>query len=118
MKRRAALWLSLGFGAAPFAFGVVRRLNSHHDLLVLWMALASGVMAILIYALAKANPVASMNRTAYAFLTLVLCTVAGAMAAFRAGASGAGGVWAVAAVIGICWALSFWFRSYVRASVG
>ena len=115
MGKRAAFFLSILFAIAPFMFGVVRRLGSHHDLIVLWMALTSAVVAALVYAASRTRP--GSNRNGVAFLTLVLCTVAGALAAFRAGATGAPGVWAVASVIGICWALSFWLRSFARTGV-
>lgn len=109
MRRGTTLFLSALFAIAPFVFGIVRLLGPHADMVVLWMALASGVTTALVYAASKTRP--EINKTGVALLALVLATSAGALASFRAGATGAPGVWAVATVIGICWALSLWLRA-------
>jgi hypothetical protein len=98
--------LSVALAAAPFAFGVIRYLQTGSDRRMLWMALAAHIGAGVVM-------LAGGRRTgvAIAVVALVVATSLAALVAYRLGASAAAGVWPVALVFGFCVTASYAIRS-------
>lgn len=99
--------LSMLFAAAPIVAALIRALGIHHDLRMLWMALASLFGASAVMVLAEARVRAPRAILALACLALVLGTLLAAWTAYRLGATAAAGIWLVSLVLAGCWAASF-----------
>ena len=118
MRRSAAQWrmhiLSLIFAILPPAFGAIRFVQTHSDLRMLWMALASliGVSAVMLLGRAR-------DRTTGAILTLaVMALVVGTLlarwTAIRLGATAESGIILVGLVLSFCWVASFALDAFSR----
>jgi hypothetical protein len=103
MRRPAIPLGAVVLAAAPFVFAAIRAANARHDLRMLWMALA---------ALAGAAAVGAIGRPrgsvlARAVLVLLLGTALAARTGYRLGATAAAGVWPVAFVLALCFAVAY-----------
>jgi hypothetical protein len=98
-------FLSILFAAAPFVFGLVRRLETGYDSRLLGMALASLVGASGIMVIGKGHGKRRiLARSAATFVSAMLFT---GMAGLLLGATSAAGVWGIGFVFGACWAASY-----------
>ena len=100
------LVLSVAFALAPFAFGLLRYVETGSDLRMLWMALASAVGAMIVRAFVRARGAQSGN-TLPAIATLVIATAFATAMGMMLGATMGPGVFMVALVQGTCWMMSF-----------
>lgn len=106
--------LSIAFAIAPIAFALIRAVRSHHDLRMLWMALAAliGTAAVMIAGHAR------RRRTRELFLlasvALVVAMLLAGWTAIHLGATAAAGIWPVASVLSICWVMSFVLDAIAR----
>ena len=104
--------LAIAFAAAPFGFGMLRFVT-RADTTGVWMALASGVGALMVRAIAASRGIRGSTLAVLVSTLAVATTVAGA-AAFLVGATSGAGVWMVAFVMGLCWMASFLFDALSR----
>jgi hypothetical protein len=97
--------LSVLFAAGPFGVAFVRAVQTGHDVRLLWMAVASfvGATAATTVANAGSRKLSALLTWSSAFLIATL--LAGTTAWLRR-ATAAPGIWAVAAVFGLCSAVS------------
>ena len=102
--------LSIAFAAAPFAFGLIRLVNTGSDLRMLWMALASCLGAFAVRSIGKARSRKPSAVLAWAAVTFVIATLFAGVTAFLLGATAGPGASAVACVFGLCWAASYALR--------
>ena len=98
--------LSILFAAAPFAFGLIRFVQTGHDARMLWMALASGIGAAAVIMIARGRS-RRMGVAALSAIVLAVATLLAAAAAYLLGARAAAGVWLVALVLALCWTASY-----------
>lgn len=105
--------LSILFALAPFGAALIRARQSG-DVRMFWMALAGLAAAALIASVAKS--LNAVGTGMVAAVTLVVATVAAAAArlAFGGMSVGSVGLWMVAAVFGICFAISTAFLAKLR----
>jgi hypothetical protein len=104
--------LSILFAAAPFVFGLVRRLETGYDSRLLWMALASLVGAAGIMVIGKGHGKRRvLARSAATFVSAMLFT---GIAALLLGATSAPGIWGIGFVFGACWAASYALNALSR----
>lgn len=106
--------LSIVFAILPPVFGAIRFIQTHSDLRMLWMALASLLGAGAVMFLGRAR-----DRTTGAVLTLSIVALVVAMllagwTAMRLGATAAPGIWLVAFVLSFCWVTSFALDAFSR----
>ncbi len=104
-RERSLYLLSIAFAMAPFAFGIVRAVQTGHDFRLLWMALASFLGAAAVTAIVKAR---NGNPTAFALsaAVFVISALFAALTGFLLGARAGPGTWMVAVVLALCWAAS------------
>jgi len=95
--------LAVAFTAAPFVFGLIRYLETGSDLRMLWMAAASFIGALVVWAIAKSRTDNSRSTPVFAIATLVVATLFAGFAAILLGATAGPGAWMVAFVLGLCW---------------
>ena len=100
-RKQAIYWLSILFAVAPFAFATIRLLQTRSDLRLFGMAIASFLGTSGVMAIAKGPARQPLVLFAVTFITATLC--AGAIG-FLLGATAGPGLWAVAGVLGLCWA--------------
>ena len=102
-RERSLYLLSIAFAIAPFAFGIIRAVQTGHDFRLLWMALASFLGAAAVTAIVKAR---NGNPTAFALsaAVFVMSALFAALTGFLLGARAGPGTWMVAVVLGLCWA--------------
>lgn len=98
--------LSIPFAAAPFAFALVRVLQTGDDLRLLWMAFASCIGASVVMVIGKARSRKPNVVLALSAVVLLIATLFAGVTAFMLGATASPGIWAVAFFFGICWAVS------------
>lgn len=98
--------LSILFAAAPFAFALVRALQTGDDLRLLWMAFASYIGASVVMVIGKARSRKPNVALAFSAVVLLIATLLAGATAFMLGATASPGIWAVAFFFGICWAVS------------
>jgi hypothetical protein len=96
--------LSLIFAAAPFAVALIRAVQTGRDLRLLWMALGGFVAAAAVTVVAKSRR--GTPRVVSSVGTFVLATLVAGAVAMLLGARAAPGIWAVAGVFGLCFAIS------------
>jgi hypothetical protein len=104
--------LAIAFAAVPFGFGLLRFVT-RADTTGVWMALAAGLGALLVRAVAASRGIRS-STLAVLISTLVIATVAAGAAAFAVGTTSGPGMWMVAFVIGLCWTMSLLFDALSR----
>lgn len=105
MKRSVAIPLSILFGAAPFAFGLIRLVQTGRDFRLLWMAVASFVGALIVMAIVRVSSRQLTVRT-LALGTFVGSALLAEVTGFMLGARAGPGTVMVAFVLALCWAAS------------
>jgi hypothetical protein len=106
-RHRSFYFLAILFRVAPFAFGLLRATQAS-DYRMLWMALASLLGAALVGLMARRHGRDSKEILAIAAVVLAVSTLLAGLTARLLGATAAAGIWAVAIVFGLCWAISYW----------
>lgn len=99
--------LSNVFGVAPFAFGLLRYVQTGYDLRMLWMAVASFVGAGLVWVTAKGRSDRARTTLTFSILTLVVTTLLATLTGFMLGATSGPGAWMVAFVFGLSWTATY-----------
>jgi hypothetical protein len=102
-RERFIYLLAILFAAVPFAFGLLRALNTGTDFRYLWVAITSFIAASAVMGAAKAS---SRTPLSLAAMVLVVATLVAAATAFLLGARSAPAVLVVALAFGLCWAAS------------
>ena len=95
--------LAIAFTAAPFVFGLIRYLETGSDLRMLWMAGASFIGALAVWAIAKSRKDRTRSTLVFSIATLVVSTLFAGFTAILLGATSGPGGWMVAFVLGLCW---------------
>ena len=98
--------LSILFAAIPFAFAIVRALQTGSDFRYVWVALGSFVGAAAVMAIGKARQRTPAGVLALAVVALIVASVLAGMVAFAVGASSLLAVAVVAVGFGGCHAAS------------
>lgn len=106
--------LSFLFGAIPFAFAIVRALQTGSDLRYGWVALGSFAGAAAVMAIGKARQRTPAGVLALAIVALIVATMLAGVVAFVVGASSLVAVGVVAAGFGGCHAASLALASLSR----
>lgn len=109
------LGLSILFGAIPFAFAIVRALQTGSDLRYVWVALGSFAGAAAVMAIGRARQRTPGVVLALAVVALIVATVLGGAVAFAVGARSLVAVGVVAVGFGGCHAASLALYSLSRA---
>lgn len=112
-RHRSLYFLAILFRVAPFAFGLIRATQAS-DYRMLWMALASLAGATLVALIARRRTRESREVLALAVVVLGVSTLLAGLTARMLGATAAAGIWAVAIVFGLCWAISYWLAGISR----
>ena len=94
--------LSMLFGLAPIVFGANRCVTTGSDYRMFAMAVASFVGAMIMVQTGKGRAGVAASSGAVFFVA----TVIAACVAYLMGATAAAGIWAVAIVFGLCYAIS------------
>jgi len=106
-RQRRLYFGSVVFATLPILFALIRAFTSNHDLRMLWMAFASFLGAALVMGFGKARRRARKVVVALSAVALVVATIFAALTAIGFGATAPFGIWAVAFVLGSCWAVSY-----------
>jgi hypothetical protein len=106
-RHRSFYFLAILFRVAPFAFGLLRATQAS-DYRMLWMAIASFAGAALVAVVARRHGRDSKEILAISVVVLAVATLLAGLTARLLGATAAAGIWAVAIVFGLCWAISYW----------
>lgn len=106
-RHRSFYFLAILFRVAPFAFGLLRASRAG-DYRMLWMAIASFAGAALVTLIARRQGRDSKEILAISVVVLAVATLLAGLTARLLGATAAAGIWAVAIVFGLCWAISYW----------
>jgi len=112
-RHRSFYFLAILFRVAPFAFGLLRASRAG-DYRMLWMAIASFAGAALVAFAARRHGRDSKEILAISVLVLAVATLLAGLTARFLGATAAAGIWAVALVFGLCWAISYWLAGISR----
>jgi hypothetical protein len=112
-RHRSLYFLAILFRVAPFAFGLLRATQAS-DYRMLWMAVASLAGAALVALMARRHGRDSKEILAIAAVVLAVSTLLAGLTARLLGATAAAGIWAVAIVFGLCWAISYWLAGISR----
>jgi hypothetical protein len=105
-------FLSILFGALPFVFGLVRRLETGYDSRLLWMALASLAGASGIMVIGRGHGKRRiLARSVATFVSAMLFT---GIAGLLLGATSAAGIWGIGFIFGACWAASYALHALSR----
>ena len=107
--------LAIAFTAAPFVFGLIRYLETGTDLRMLWMAGASFIGALVVWAIAKSRNENNRSTLVFAIATLVVATLFAGSTAILLGATSGPGGWMVAFVLGLCWMARYILTAPSRA---
>ncbi|HEY6825319.1 MAG TPA: hypothetical protein VI259_00600 [Gemmatimonadaceae bacterium] len=105
--------LSVLFALAPLAFGAIRAATAH-DLRVLWMAVASGIVVAAVVMLRRSGTNRSSMALGRALLALLLGIVAASATGYALGARAWAGIFGMAFVLAFCWVVSFVFGAVAR----
>ena len=105
--------LSVLFALAPLAFGAIRA-GTAHDLRVLWMAIASGIVVAAVVLLRRSAANRSSMALGRALLALLLGIVAASATGYALGARAWAGILGMAFVLAFCWVVSFVFGAVAR----
>ena len=100
------LLLSILFAAIPFAFAIVRALQTGSDLRYVWVALASFVGAVAVMAIGRARQRTPAVVLALSVVALIVAAGLAGAVAFAVGASSLLAVGVVAVGFGGCHAAS------------
>jgi ascorbate-specific PTS system EIIC-type component UlaA len=111
---RAKYILAILFAAAPFAFGIIRRVQTGHDFRLLWMAVASFIGALIVMVIRKRQKPNSVFASSV--ITFVISALLAASTGFMLGATAGPGTWMVAVVLALCWAASYALYNLSRSS--
>jgi ascorbate-specific PTS system EIIC-type component UlaA len=106
--------LAILFAAAPFAFGMIRLVQTGHDFRLLWMAVASFLGALIVMVLRKGQKPNSVFASSV--ITFVISALLAASTGFMLGATAGPGTWMVAVVLALCWAASYALYNLSRSS--
>lgn len=102
--------LAMLFAAAPFAFAMMRTLDTEgRDLRYLWIAVAAFGGAMLRMAIALKGP-RRMTRGALALGVFIVSTLSAAVIAFLLGTTVGPAMLVVSAGFGLCYAMSTYLR--------
>jgi O-antigen/teichoic acid export membrane protein len=112
-RHRSFYFLAILFRVAPFAFGLIRATQAS-DYRMLWMAVASLAGAAGVTLIARRQGRDSKEILAISVLVLAVSTLLAGLTARLLGATAAAGIWAVALVFGLCWAISYWLAGISR----
>ena len=112
-RHRSFYFLAILFRVAPFAFGLLRASRAD-DYRMLWMAIASFAGAALVAFVARRHGRDSKEILAISVVLLAVSTLIAGLTARLLGATAAAGIWAVALVFGLCWAISYWLAGISR----
>lgn len=112
-RHRTFYFLSILFRVAPFAFGLIRATQAN-DYRMLWMAVASLAGAALVALMARRHGRGSREILAISVAVLGVATLLAGLTARLLGATAAAGIWPVAIVFGLCWAISYWLAGISR----
>jgi Na+/H+-dicarboxylate symporter len=111
---RAKYILAILFAAAPFAFGIIRRVQTGHDFRLLWMAVASFIGALIVMVIRNARSQKAISVFALSVMTFVISALLAAATGFMLGSTAGPGTWMVAVVLALCWAASCAFYNLSR----
>ena len=103
--------LSILFGAAPFAFGLIRRVRTGYDLRYLWVAVAALIGATVGMAVGKAYRRQPSVTVALSAASFVIATLLATGAALLLGMRLGPGVLVVGSAFGFCCAASCVFHA-------
>ena len=106
--------LSIPFTMAPFIAALIRLVQTGTDLRLMWMAFASFLGTSVVMAIGKGRSHTSGAVLAFAGVTLVVATLLAGLTAYRLGAANPVGVWLMAIVFGLSWALAYAFFNLSR----
>jgi hypothetical protein len=112
-RHRSFYFLAILFRVAPFAFGLIRATQAG-DYRMLWMAVASLAGAALVAFVARRHGRDSKEILAISAVVFAVSTLLAGLTARVLGATAAAGIWGVAVVFGICWAISYWLAGISR----
>lgn len=112
-RHRSFYFLAILFRVAPFAFGLLRASRAD-DYRMLWMAIASFAGAALVAFVARRHGRDSKEILAISVVVLAVSTLIAGLTARLLGATAPAGIWAVALVFGLCWAISYWLAGISR----
>ena len=112
-RHRSFYFLAILFRVAPFAFGLLRASRAS-DYRMLWMAIASFAGAALVTLIARRQGRDSKEILAISVVIFGVATLLAGLTARLLGATAAAGIWAVAVVFGLCWAISYWLAGISR----
>jgi len=112
-RHRSLYFLAILFRVAPFAFGLIRATRAN-DYRMLWMAVASLAGAALVALIARRHGRDSKEILAISVVVLAVATLLAGLTARLLGATAAAGIWPVAIVFGLCWAISYWLAGILR----
>jgi uncharacterized membrane protein len=107
-------FVSILFAAVPFAFALVRALQTGYDLRFVWMAFASFLGAAVVMAVGKTRSRNPKGVLALSALVLVIATLLAGFVAFLVGARSVAGAGIVAFAFGLCWAASYALNALSR----
>lgn len=116
MRKSWQYLLSIAFAIAPIAFALIRAVRSHHDLRMLWMALAAliGTAAVMIAGHARRR--STRELFLLASVALIVALLLAGWTAIHRGATAAAGIWPVSFVLSICWVMSFVLAALARSA--
>jgi hypothetical protein len=97
--------IATGFAAVPFAYGMVRAMETGNDFRPLWMAVAGFIGALAAIVIGR-----NRSRLEHALMTLALSTLAAAAMGLMLGATAGPGMPVVAAAFGVCWGIYVFLR--------
>ena len=109
--------LSILFGAAPFAFGLVRAVRTGYDLRYVWVAVAALIGATVGMAVGKAYSRRPSVTVALSAASFVLATLLAIGAALLVGTRLGPGVLVVGSAFGFCCAAGCVFHTLAHARV-
>jgi hypothetical protein len=112
-RHRSFYFLAILFRVAPFAFGLIRATQAS-DYRMLWMAVASLAGAAGVALIVRGQGRDSREILSISILILAVATLLAGLTARLLGATAAAGIWPVAIVFGLCWAISYWLAGISR----
>ena len=107
LRAQLAILVSIVFAAIPFAFGLIRAVQTRSDFRYLWMAIASSLAAVIVVAIGKARGRASGGILVLSAATFLVAALVAASVGYMFGARSAVGVGIVSAAFAFCFAVSY-----------
>jgi hypothetical protein len=105
-RERRLYLLSIPFAIAPFAFGIIRAVQTGRDFRLLWMAFGSFLGAVVVMAIGNTRSW-KPNVVIASSAVFIISALLAASTGFVLGAKAGPGVWMVAVVLGLCWTASY-----------